>query len=137
MRKEIEKPYTILGDVKVTEEMLLWFILLTQGNEDKVREFAILNDECSTTPMAILKYRRQMLDKQSKDLKIDAEGSDEIAEQLETMFLEPIWPRYARLIKRVMKKNGWTWDDVVQEHYKDIEKRIWRIVSCKNSKYIA
>lgn len=133
MRKnEVERHYTILGSVQVTEEMFSWFNLLTKNEEQRVSEFAMLNDECRTTPSAIIHYRRQMLKKQPQDLKITSDKPEEIAKQLEEIFLEPIDAGYVVVIKKTMERTGWTWNDVIQKHYEDIEKKIWRIVSCKN-----
>lgn len=135
---ELEKNHTILGDVQVSAEIFDWFGLLTQGNADKVAEFAVLNDECSTTPMAIIKYRGMLLEKQARDLQIDEEGTnEEIAEQLQEIFLEPVNTSYVKQIKKTMAHTGWTWDALVKAHYDDIEKRIWRFVGSRNTKYIA
>lgn len=136
MRKEIEMPYTILGDVRVTEEMFSWFNLLTKNEEQRVSEFALLNDECNTTPSTIIRYRGQMLKKQPKNLKIVDGTPEKIAKQLEEMFLEPISIGYVHQIQRVMKMNGWTWKDVEEAHYQDREKRIWRIISCSIKPYL-
>lgn len=132
----MEKNYTILGNVEVTEEMFDWFNLLAKGNEDRINQFALLNDESPTAPSTIIRYRRKLLEQQPKNLRIEEGTLEELAEQLQEMFLEPIWEGYVKTIKKVMQKNNWTWKDVVREHYEDMEKRIWRIISCKN-KYIA
>ena len=44
---------------------------------------------------------------------------------------EPITQQYLELINETMVKNGWSWEEVIEEHQQDPKKAIWRIVSCR------
>lgn len=130
----------VIGIKVENENQARWVDVLTIGDGQLEERFRQLVKQKGNPGSAIYWMRKQLFAEGRGMVDVELlkqaylKGNIELLRNLaQEMFLEPITKGELQTILSTAMRNFWTGNDVQDIHNKDKEKRIWKIICCRNN----